>query len=106
MNYRVPTCNGVVWSVKLVQDEEGRLWAVGGEGQRAKETIAQEFLQSTLSFRENFRTGWRVGAVKPMSQKSGERERGEIIRFSLFRSVLKQFKMGDSTRGILIGHLD
>lgn len=73
--------------------------------ERAKETIAQEFLQSIASFRENFRTGWRVGAVMPMSQKSGERW-GGIIRFSLFRSVLKHFKMEYSTRGILIVHLD
>lgn len=32
MSYRVPTCNGDVWFVKLVQDEEGRLWAIGGVG--------------------------------------------------------------------------
>lgn len=69
------------WSPVACEVRAGRGRAIVGRG-RAKETRAQEFLQSTASFHENFRTVWRVGAVMPMSQKSGEEWRNYKV-FSL-----------------------
>lgn len=61
MIYRAST--GVIRSVRLVEERKGNCGP-------------------TASFHENLRTVWRVGAVMPVSQKSGEEWRNYEV-FSL-----------------------